>query len=343
MTSERGIGRRLRVLTSFRQPSATTTPYIAQLYQALSARPGLEVSTFSWRLALFSTWDVFHVHWPNTTFAPPDPLWRLAKQCLFALFLFKAVLSRTAIVWTLHNLRPHEKGDPVERSLVWLLTRATAHFITLNQLTPIPFHRPSTLILHGHYIGWYGRFPAADVVPGRVAMFGLLRAYKGVEDLLQAFSEWSHPGVSLAIGGEPADAATGVGLARLADGDPRIDLTLRFLDESELVTLVSQAELLVFPYVAMHNSGAVLAALSLGRAVLVPSNEVNDQLADEVGEQWVQRFDGRVTALALEEALAAVRAIPNGASPQLASRDWRTAGELHEQAYRDAVRRRKRR
>ena len=340
MASKAGGGATLRVLTSFRQPSATTNPYITQLYHALTARQGLAVSTFSWKRAMLSRWDVFHVHWPNTTFDSPSRLRRLAKQCLFVLFLLKAKISRTAIVWTLHNVRAHEKGDPVARGLTRLLTRATTHFITLNEHTPVPFHRPSTLILHGHYIDWYGRFAAADAVPGRVAMFGLLRAYKGVEDLLVAFSGWPDPDVSLMIGGKPADAATSERLLRLAGSDPRINLTLRFLDEAELVTLVSQAELLVFPYVAMHNSGAVLAALSLGRPVLVPSNEVNDRLADEVGALWVQRFEGRVTAGTLASALAAVRAIPRGSAPQLATRDWSTAGELHEKAYRDAAMRR---
>src|SRR3712207_8608213 len=40
---------------------------------------------------------------------------------------------------------------------------------------------------------------------------------------------------------------------------------------------------------------AALLALSLGRAVLVPDNDVTRDLAAEVGERWVRRFSAPLT------------------------------------------------
>ena len=92
----------------------------------------------------------------------------------------------------------------------------------------------------------------------------------------------------------------------------------------------------MLPYRHMHNSGAALAALSLSRPVLVPRNEVNTDLAAEVGDGWVYQYDDDLDADDLrrfDDALAASRA----PSPDLGARDWGTVGEQHARAYRDAL------
>lgn len=328
--------RPLRVLTSFRQPTDTTNPYITQLYGALRRRPGLAVSTFSWQRALVRRWDVFHVHWPDTTFASPSRLRRFAKELLFAVFLVRLWLSRTAIVWTLHNTEAHEQGDPLARWLVRRLTAATTWFIRLNRHTPVPGQKPSTLIPHGHYVDWFAEFPQPDQVPGRFGCAGLIRPYKGIEDLISAFRALPGQSFSLAVGGRPADPQTAARIAALAAADDRVRLTLRFLAESELVELVCESQLTVFPYQSMHNSGAVLAALSLNRPVLVPRNEVNEDLRHEVGAGWVSLFEPPLTAESLAAARRAVGALAG--KPDLGARGWVDAGAGHEEVYRQSHR-----
>jgi beta-1,4-mannosyltransferase len=72
---------------------------------------------------------------------------------------------------------------------------------------------------------------------------------------------------------------------------PRVRLTLRHADDDELVEAVGEAQVVVLPYRQMHNSGALLLALSLDRRVLVPSGPVTDELAARVGEHWVCTAD----------------------------------------------------
>lgn len=327
--------RPLAILTSFRQPTDTTNPYIVQLYEALRSRPGLTVSTFSWRRALVRRWDVYHVHWPDAAFASRSRFRRVAKELLFALVLLKLRLSRTAIVWTLHNTEAHERGDALARRLVRRLTAATTWFILLNRHTPVPDAKPATLIPHGHYIDWFARFPKPEYVPGRLGCVGLIRPYKGVERLISTFRELSDASLSLAIGGRPTDPRTADQITALAGGDDRIRLDLRFLSEAELVATVCESQLMVFPYLSMHNSGAVLAALSLGRPVLVPANAVNQELSQEVGPEWVIPFDGELSAAVIQEAMSAAGSLP-GRPPNLGSRGWEEAGMLHERAFRQA-------
>jgi hypothetical protein len=88
----------------------------------------------------------------------------------------------------------------------------------------------------------------------------------------------------------------------------------------------------------MHNSGAALLALSLGRPVLVPRNETNTRLAAEVGPAWVLMYEGEVTAEKLLRALADSARTPPAEHPDLSAREWENAGRRHLDAYRMARR-----
>ena len=52
-----------------------------------------------------------------------------------------------------------------------------------------------------------------------------------------------------------------------AVADPRLTLDLRFVDDETLVREVSEASLVVLPYVEMKNSGALLVADDVGNVV----------------------------------------------------------------------------
>ncbi len=334
--------RPLRVLVSFRTPSSTTNPYITQLYRSLKATAGIDVTTFSWRDALLRNWDVLHVHWPDTMWASPSRARRTLKQLLFGLLLVKNRVMKTSVLWTRHNPNPHENLDPLARFLVRGLTRQTSCYILLNGQIPDLRGKPYKVILHGHYVDWFARMPRSPRVPGRVACFGLIRAYKGMDELLSAFTVLDDAGASLAIAGRPVDAATAQRLSELAATDARVELTLRFLEEEEVVRLITESELMAFPYAEMNNSGAVLAALSLSRPVLVPRNAVTEALGREVGEEWVRLYDGSITRQVLEDALTAIRRLADGTGPDLSRRSWAKAGELHADAYRLAAKLRRR-
>ena len=53
------------VMQSFRNPRATTNPYITMLDRALADELGSGHLRFSWLRALFGRYDVFHWHWPE--------------------------------------------------------------------------------------------------------------------------------------------------------------------------------------------------------------------------------------------------------------------------------------
>lgn len=328
----------LVVLQSFPRPRPTTNPYLVMLRDSLEALPGVEVLTFSWPQALRGGYDVFHVHWPEILVNGRSPLKKLVRQVLFVLLVLRLRLTRTPLVRTMHNL---QLPEGISRRETWLLRwaeRRTTLRIRINEATEPSDGAPVATIVHGHYRDWYGRHPRADRQPGRLTFFGLVRRYKGVDLLVDAFEGTRDtPGLSLRIAGQPSSDELAGTLRAAAEKDGRITLALEYVSDPDLVAEVTAAELVVLPYREMHNSGGALTSLSLDTPVLVPDNEANQRLSDEVGPGWVHRYSGALAAEHLSEALAALRTAPPAAAPDLGRRDWARVGEAHVAAYREAL------
>ena len=126
-------------------------------------------------------------------------------------------------------------------------------------------------------------------------------------------------------------------LREAADADDRIELHLGHVDDPDLVRAVGEAQLVVLPYPEMHNSGSVLAALSLSTPVLVPDNAFNRALAEEVGERWVITYDGPLAPTHLRDALRRVADAGREGEPDLGRREWGGVGRRHLDAYRRAM------
>ncbi len=332
--------RPLHVMESFRRPRPTTNPYIVMLGERLAATEGLEVATFGWRHALTARVDVFHLHWPEVLLRGTSPLKSLARQVLTLAAVVRMRLSGTAFVRTVHNLELPSDLSRRERWILGLLERWTDLRIVLNSTTPVPEGSAWALIPHGHYRDWFEQYPHAEAVEGRLGYAGLIRRYKGVEELIAAFQETSDPSISLTVAGKPSSSDLRDAVDAASQEDRRIRTILHFLDDAELVEVLSSSQVVVLPYLFMHNSGGVLAALSVDRPVLVPDNEVNRALAAEVGEGWVLTFAPPLASSHLESAIRAVASAPRLDRPDLSAREWSYAGPAHRDAFRRARTRR---
>lgn len=326
---------RLRVLHSLTPPDGTTR-YVDQMLGG--AGGDVDASTFSWRTALRGEYDVLHVHWPELLVRHPQPLRRLARRAALRLVLARARARRTAVVRTLHNTVPHEGVGRGEAGALRAVDDATDLFILLTPVTSPPTDAPGVQIPLGHYRAVFAAHPRSASTRGRLVTIGLLRPYKGVEELLDAFRALPDPELRLTVAGKPTpDLAPTITAAAAAD--PRIEPDLRFVPDETFVRHVTAAELVVLPYRQMTNSGILLAALSLDRPCLVPASPANAAVAAEVGPGWVLQYDGEFDAAVLADGLHRARTTPRADRPNLDARSWQAIGAAHVDAYRAAVER----
>lgn len=334
----------IRVMEPFTRIRETTNPYIKMLHESLERTPGVQPLTFSYRRALFGGYDVVHLHWPEAILAGRTPLRRFARDLLAHAYLLRLWAFRVPVVRTVHNLDLPTGLNRIELAYLRGIDRLTTLRILLNETTQGHVARgvPVALIPHGHYRDWYAEYPKRPASPGRIGFIGLIRRYKNVTGLVEAYSaaRTIDPRVTLSVAGLPSSDELASEIIAAAEGVPAVTLDFRFLDDADFVATATACELLVLPYHHMHNSGVVLAALSLERPVLVPDNPTTRAIQEEIGPGWVVTFDGEFTGETIMRALAEVRG-PRASRPDLSQRDWDEAGRAHRNAFLLALRTRR--
>jgi beta-1,4-mannosyltransferase len=338
-SSEDGV--RLVVMQSFRPPRRSTNPFLVELHRSIA--PLSDVQYFTWRRALLGRLDVLHLHWPELLLRGRTRPRTAVRRLLFAAMLVRIRLRHRAIVRTLHNLEPHERGSRIERALLALCDRWTTIWIRLVPYGEPQSTAPVVTIPHGHFHDWYAAYDVPEPVPGRLLYFGLIRRYKGVAELVDVVQHTDDPALSLRVVGRPDDQELCDAVLGACEDDPRITAALHYVDDRALAHEVGEAELVLLPFREMYNSGSVLLALSLSRPVLVPSSPITADLSAEVGPGWVHTYTPPLTVDALCKTLVAVRSTSRSSKPELVARDWDRIGAQHVAAYREASERARRR
>ena len=192
------------------------------------------------------------------------------------------------LVITAHNALPHERRA-WHRAFYgsWYRLADRVHVLSANvgrQLieTMGVAARRMDVIPHGNYRRFMARNQAtvdlavfdvpALLDPSRIVVgfFGLIRPYKGTASLARAFSKLTSQQAMLLVAGkiESSAAAEMDEVARLLTDDGRYHLLPRFLDDGELAALLTRADIVVFPYIDISQSGALMLALTYGKAVI---------------------------------------------------------------------------
>jgi beta-1,4-mannosyltransferase len=323
-------------------------PYNFRLYSALEAR-SVRVVEFSPRDAMLVHFDILHMHWPDALLKNVST--GLAAARLFGLaavlFVVKA-FRRKKVVWTVHNLSPHNGAHPfVISALHTVLNLCVDGYMLFSQQSTKELReihsravkKPCVLIDHGTYVEdykpnesraktlrRYGISPESFVI----GHFGTIDKYKGPLELTRAFQRMEDCHVRLIIAGRCEDVGLQAILEEAVCADHRIVLKLGWLSNEELGNLVQASDLVAYPYSRILNSGSVFLALSQRRPVLVPGTATFHDLAKSMGEGWVKLFSPPLVPSQLH---AAVDDDPPREYPNLASRGWASIAEKTHQFY----------
>ena len=331
--------RRPIVMVSY--TAANRDPLTSQLFAALAEHA--DMRHFSWTRALLARYDVLNVHWPDHLTKRHGWASTAFRRSLYLGMLVRLRWGRPVLVRTVHNLAPHEGRRGLEAALLRLTDRWTTAYITMQPGSPLPSAAPGTWIPQGHYRDLYADLPHPDPIPGRLLFFGIVRQYKGVPALIDAFRATEDPDLTLRIVGRVFDVELGRVVRQLSEPDRRVELAMDWVSHEALAEEIGHSELVVLPYLEMHNSGTVVVALSLDRPVLVPRDPATLALSDEVGPGWVFTYDAPLTALILTDTLRRLRELhrdadaPVESRPDLSARDWTSVADRYATTYQKAI------
>ncbi len=268
----------------------------------------LWVALLAWRGV-----KIVHIHWTYNFSKSPGVLFGRLARWWFGVFLTSAHAVGLKIVWTAHNLLPHEAvfdNDFAARKV--LATRADA-IIALSphsaqevierfgntKVTVIPLcplYLPSSSTGRDITRQWLG-------VGQRTCFtfFGYLRSYKGLEALIAA-AERLGPDFTVIITGQGNSAYVEkltelVNAANAAGAD--IKFFPRWRSDEELADVLVASDVCVFPFVHVDNSGSILLALLSGLPVIIPDLSS----LRHIENAGVFRFDHSDPGSALEDAM----------------------------------------
>jgi glycosyltransferase involved in cell wall biosynthesis len=162
------------------------------------------------------------------------------------------------------------------------------------------------VIPHGAF-DYLTRLPEEEPLPEElreaegpvILFFGLLRPYKGIDTLLEAFR--SVQGAELWIAGNPRMPLAP--LRRIAESAPgRVRFVPRFITDAEIPAYFRRADVVVLPYREAEHSGVLYTALAFGKPLVVSEVGGFPELAREHGAaRVVPPDDPAALALALAE------------------------------------------
>lgn len=305
--------------------------------------------------------DVLHLHWLEYLVevegtGPVAYLRAMARAAVLLAAIATAHARGMAVVWTVHNLQPHEDLRPrlnrlVQRALLARVDRTIVH--TRHAARRLHERHPSArspaVVPHGNYTGHYpAEGPARERLRAEMGVpdggvlylaFGQIRVYKRIPLLLRAFRALPDEDARLVVVGRVVGAGLEEELRRLAAADPRVVLRLAFVDEDELAALHQAADAAVFAYADLFSSGALLLAISLGLPVVVPAATSAAELVEDDA-----RVDYEPDGLTAALATMAERVGPEARAAALRSAaryDWSRVAELTTQVYAQALARRR--
>ncbi|RED54836.1 glycosyltransferase [Cohnella lupini] len=234
--------------------------------------------------------DIVHVHWMHHAYQNRNPLLFIVKSFLFVLTMVYLKLKNVQLVWTIHNLYPHQTKYPrMERFMRSLICRFCSKLIvaseSIKRKVVSEFGVPARklfVVKHGHYLGVYkpsgmnvrerhGIGEDADVF----LFLGAIKAYKGVEDLIESFNEIKTKRSYLIVAGK-ADGEMEAYLRKVEDTS-NIVLDLRFVPNEEVADLIGAVDVMVMPYKEITTSGSAILGLSFKKLIVMPDNDFIDE------------------------------------------------------------------
>ena len=331
-------------------PRLTQSPYLDALYAQLPIDAHVDRRSprrYFWRMLLRRGQRLFHLHFFDAVVQHPNRVVCWLRSTAWVLLLMLVRACGVRIVWTVHNLQPHECFHPdiATRTVGRVIRQCHAltvhHHCTKQRIQKEYQGVPSIHVIpHGHADEPFGPLPsragarASLGLDQEVPVFlymGMIRRYKGLELLIEAMPLL--PQTMLIIAGHPADKQYLSEIHQRTARSINISLHPRYMSDSEAARYVAACDGMILPYTQITTSGMLVAAMAAGIVCVVPNlPPLIEQVRD--GENGFVYLHGNAPSLiaAMERVIATPRrdVIGHHARASLAAHTWpHVAGLFH--------------
>lgn len=226
--------------------------------------------------------DAVHFHWPEYIWRVEvhSELERSRRVLGFWRFLRMCRHLQLPIIWTVHNVRPHE-FNWLDRLGVRVMGAQSdliiAHSDSVARLMRQRHSRAVVVMMpHGNHDGIYPaprlretvlRELALSPLLPTVVLAGTLRGYKGIKHALEAVDSLGGR-VQLIIAGKPHERLDVTTLVERARASSWLRVLAHELSQQEFVDVSAAGTAILLPYTRVTTSSALLSAWTLGRSVV---------------------------------------------------------------------------
>lgn len=276
-------------------------PYQKALADSLS-KEGVEVSfgTISRLFSVLSSvknhWkpNILHIHWPHPFLLASSGGKTILKSFSFIGELLILKLFGIKVVWTVHNITNLEgKCKYIELFFCKLIARLCGKLIVhcpsaKNEvMNAYGMSEDSRVVVipHGSYIHSYENVISREQARKQLQLhiedvvflcFGLIRSYRGVSELVEAFKKLDAPRAKLLIAGKPYNAEIATDILERCHKNETIKTVFKFIPYDKVQIYVNVADVVVYTcnpsfFSPSQMPGGVILAMSFGKPVIAPA------------------------------------------------------------------------
>lgn len=246
----------------------------------------LGIISFPLRLTYYRLlgYNVFHLHWidPFIIYYKNSCFNKLSTLYIVGFIAMLKILNYK-IVWTIHNMKTLEGiyiyDELVNKLLAKIVNAKIIHSKqNIKDMKIMNYDIKNTYTIPiGNYIGVYKNLLTKEkarkilnINRDRyvILCFGRVEPYKGIDDLIEQFTDLNLTNATLLIVGPCLDNLYKNKLLKYNKNN--IVLNLKFVSDEKIQIYFKAADIIACPYKFITTSSSVILALSFGKPIIAP-------------------------------------------------------------------------
>lgn len=244
-----------------------------------------------WRVLQF---NIIHLHWIDFALPYSNLYFSRVISLINTLFVLTYLkILRYRVVWTVHNIIPHEPLTINDKLIVKYLSKLASSILvhsinTKSELAVNEEIQSKTIVTpHGNYISEYPNIVSKSTsrrylgLPSKAFVYssvGYIRPYKRLEDLITTYiSSGLHSTSYLLIAGSCIDNEYLKKLTYLSSKYNRIIIKSGFIPDNFLQYYYNASDIVVIQYKEFTTSGSAILSASFGLPLILPKLELFSQ------------------------------------------------------------------